>query len=137
MSEQNNPKRPYISSRDNQYRHTTKQKQTCLLKQLAQGISVRNASEKCGCGSNSFYRWRKYDEEFREAYEEYFNIELHEAEELLKSSLAENPALLQFFLKHRHPEYRTKQSIELNHTGLNTIEVKVIMPKDYTDGGEA
>ena len=55
------------------------------------------------------------------------------AEEILKQSIRENPNLLQFFLKHRHPEYKVKQSIELNHTGLDKIEVRVILPTNYQD----
>lgn len=135
MEEQSSEnKKPYINSRSGKgERHNTIKKQNCLLKKLAEGKGVRKASEECGCGNNSFYRWKKYDEEFKAKYEEYFQIELEEAEELLKQSLAENPNLLQFFLKHRHPEYRVKQSIELNHTGLNTIEVKVVLPKGYED----
>lgn len=126
-------RKPHINSRPDNKRHSTIKKQDCLLKKLAEGKGVKKAQIECGCGSYSFYRWKKYDEEFKEKYEEYFQIELQEAEDLLKQNLQENPALLQFFLKHRHPDYRVKQSIELNHTGLNTIEVKVVLPKDYKE----
>jgi len=112
-------KKGYIHTREDRQRHTTKQKQQCVLKE-------------CGCGNKSYYRWKKYDEEFGKAIEEYFNIELEMAEEILKQSIKENPNLLQFFLKHRHPEYKVKQSIDVNHNGLDKIEVKIILPDNYT-----
>jgi hypothetical protein len=136
MEEQNQedkPKRPYIYSREPKMRHQTKQKQQCIINRLSEGKSVNQATKLCGCSDVSYYRWKKYDEDFKQKIEEYFQIELEMAEELLKNSLAENPALLQFFLKHRHPEYKVKQSIELNHTGLDKIEVKVILPENYQD----
>lgn len=136
MEEQNKSNKKgnkYIPSREDKNRHSTKQKQSCLINQLASGKSVRQASKECGCSEVSFYRWKKYDEEFKEKIEEYFQIELEQAEEILKQSLQDNPALLQFFLKHRHPEYKVKQSIELNHTGLDKIEVRVILPENYKD----
>lgn len=132
MEEQSKPNRkPYIYSREDKNRHTTKQKQSCILNRLAEGKSVRQATQLCGCAETSYYRWKKYDEEFKEAIEEYFQIELEMAEEILKKSIAENPNLLQFFLKNRHPEYKVKHSIDINHKGLDTIEVKIIMPDNY------
>lgn len=136
----NKPKRPYIYSREPKNRHSTKQKQDCLLKKMASGYGIKKSCELCGCSDVSYYRWKKYDDDFKEKLEEYFQIELDQAEELLKKSLHENPNLLQFFLKHRHPEYKVKQSIELNHTGLDKIEVRVILPPNYqdtTDGGSS
>jgi hypothetical protein len=123
----------YVYSRDAKNRHSTIQKQNCIIKQLATGKSVNAASKVCGCSEVSYYRWKKYDEEFKVKIEEYFQIELEQAEEILKQSLSENPNLLQFFLKHRHPEYKVKQSIELNHTGLDKIEVRVILPTNYQE----
>ena len=123
----------YVYSRDAKNRHSTIQKQNCIINKLAEGKSVKQATKLCGCSDVSYYRWKKYDEEFKDKIEEYFQIELEQAEEILKQSLAENPNLLQFFLKHRHPEYKVKQSIELNHTGLDKIEVRVILPENYQD----
>ncbi len=120
-----------ISSREEKNRHTTKQKQQCILNRLAEGKSVQQSTKECGCGNKSYYRWKKYDEEFAKAIEEYFNIELDMAEEILKQSIKDNPNLLQFFLKHRHPEYKVKQSIDVNHNGLDKIEVKIILPDNY------
>jgi hypothetical protein len=132
----NKPKSPhgnYVYSRDAKNRHATTQKQNCIINKLAEGKSVKQATTICGCSHVSYYRWKKYDEEFKSKIEEYFQIELELAEEILKQSIAENPNLLQFFLKHRHPEYKVKQSIELNHTGLDKIEVRVILPTNYQD----
>ena len=132
----NKPKSPhgnYVYSRDRKNRHTTIQKQNCIINKLAEGKSVHQATKLCGCSDVSYYRWKKYDEEFKTKIEEYFQIELEMAEEILKQSIRENPNLLQFFLKHRHPEYKVKQSIELNHTGLDKIEVRVILPENYQD----
>lgn len=123
----------YVYSREAKNRHSTIQKQNCIINKLAEGKSVKQATKLCGCSDVSYYRWKKYDEEFKDKIEEYFQIELEQAEEILKQSLAENPNLLQFFLKHRHPEYKVKQSIELNHTGLDKIEVRVILPDNYQD----
>jgi hypothetical protein len=123
----------YVYSREAKNRHSTIQKQNCIIKQLAEGKSVKQGTKVCGCSEVSYYRWKKYDEEFKAKIEEYFQIELEQAEEILKQSLSENPNLLQFFLKHRHPEYKVKQSIELNHTGLDKIEVRVILPTNYQD----
>jgi len=125
-------KKGYIHTREDRQRHTTKQKQQCVLNKLAEGKSVQQSTKECGCGNKSYYRWKKYDEEFGKAIEEYFNIELEMAEEILKQSIKENPNLLQFFLKHRHPEYKVKQSIDVNHNGLDKIEVKIILPDNYT-----
>lgn len=137
MEQQNNdkPRKPgkYVYSRERKNRAATIQKQSCILHRLAEGKSVHNATKLCGCSQVSYYRWKKYDEEFKEKIEEYFQIELEQAEEILKQSIRENPNLLQFFLKHRHPEYKVKQSIELNHTGLDKIEVRVILPENYQD----
>ena len=136
MEQPNQPnKKPgrYVYSREAKNRHSTIQKQNCIINQLASGKSVIAATKVCGCSQVSYYRWKKYDEEFKEKIEEYFQIELEQAEEILKQSLSENPNLLQFFLKHRHPEYKVKQSIELNHTGLDKIEVRVILPTNYQD----
>ena len=132
----NKPKSPhgnYVYSRDRKNRHSTIQKQNCIINKLAEGKSVHQATKLCGCSDVSYYRWKKYDEEFKTKIEEYFQIELEMAEEILKQSIRENPNLLQFFLKHRHPEYKVKQSIELNHTGLDKIEVRVILPTNYQD----
>jgi len=123
----------YVYSREAKNRHSTIQKQNCIINKLAEGNSVKQATKLCGCSEVSYYRWKKYDEEFKDKIEEYFQIELEQAEEILKQSLTENPNLLQFFLKHRHPEYKVKQSIELNHTGLDKIEVRVILPTNYQD----
>jgi hypothetical protein len=123
----------YVYSREAKNRHSTIQKQNCIINKLAEGKSVKTATKLCGCSEVSYYRWKKYDEEFKDKIEEYFQIELEQAEEILKQSLAENPNLLQFFLKHRHPDYKVKQSIELNHTGLDKIEVRVILPTNYQD----
>jgi hypothetical protein len=123
----------YVYSREAKNRHSTIQKQNCIINKLAEGKSVKQATKLCGCSDVSYYRWKKYDEEFKDKIEEYFQIELEQAEEILKQSLAENPNLLQFFLKHRHPDYKVKQSIELNHTGLDKIEVRVILPTNYQD----
>ena len=123
----------YVYSREAKNRHSTIQKQNCIINKLAEGKSVKQATKLCGCSDVSYYRWKKYDEEFKDKIEEYFQIELEQAEEILKQSLAENPNLLKFFLKHRHPEYKVKQSIELNHTGLDKIEVRVILPDNYQD----
>lgn len=133
MEEPKEPKKAYIYSREPKNRHTTITKQNCIIKKLAEGRSVHQATKVCGCSEVSYYRWKKYDEEFKQKIEEYFQIELEQAEEILKQSLRDNPNLLQFFLKHRHPEYKVKQSIELNHTGLDKIEVKVILPENYQD----
>jgi hypothetical protein len=135
MDEQNKPKKTtkYVYSREPKNRHTTITKQNCIIKRLAEGKSVIQACKDCGTTEVSYYRWKKYDEEFKQKIEEYFQIELEQAEEILKQSLRDNPNLLQFFLKHRHPEYKVKQSIELNHTGLEKIEVKVILPNNYQD----
>lgn len=138
LNNQNNePKKykpgKYVYSRERKNRHSTIQKQNCIINKLAEGKSVQQATKICGCSEVSYYRWKKYDEEFKEKIEEYFQIELEQAEEILKKSLKENPNLLQFFLKHRHPEYKVKQSIELNHTGLDKIEVRVILPDNYQD----
>jgi hypothetical protein len=123
----------YVYSREAKNRHSTIQKQNCIINKLAEGKSVKQSTKLCGCSEVSYYRWKKYDEEFKDKIEEYFQIELEQAEEILKQSLSENPNLLQFFLKHRHPEYKVKQSIELNHTGLDKIEVRVILPTNYQD----
>ena len=123
----------YVYSREAKNRHSTIQKQNCIINKLAEGKSVKQSTKLCGCSEVSYYRWKKYDEEFKAKIEEYFQIELEQAEEILKQSLSENPNLLQFFLKHRHPEYKVKQSIELNHTGLDKIEVRVILPTNYQD----
>lgn len=139
MEQQNQDDKPkskqgnYVYSRDRKNRHTTIQKQSCIINKLAEGKSVHQATKLCGCSDVSYYRWKKYDEEFKTKIEEYFQIELEMAEEILKQSIRENPNLLQFFLKHRHPEYKVKQSIELNHTGLDKIEVRVILPTNYQD----
>jgi hypothetical protein len=136
MEEQNKPKSNhgnYVYSRNPKNRHSTIQKQQCIINRLAEGNSVQQATKICGCSEVSYYRWKKYDEEFQKKIEEYFQIELEQAEEILKQSIKENPNLLQFFLKHRHPEYKVKQSIELNHTGLDKIEVRVILPENYQD----
>jgi hypothetical protein len=123
----------YVYSREAKNRHSTIQKQNCIINKLAEGKSVKQSTKLCGCSDVSYYRWKKYDEEFKDKIEEYFQIELEQAEEILKQSLKENPNLLQFFLKHRHPEYKVKQSIELNHTGLDKIEVRVILPTNYQE----
>jgi len=136
MEQPNQPnKKPgrYVYSREAKNRHSTIQKQNCIINKLAEGKSVKQSTKLCGCSEVSYYRWKKYDEEFKDKIEEYFQIELEQAEEILKQSLSENPNLLQFFLKHRHPEYKVKQSIELNHTGLDKIEVRVILPTNYQD----
>jgi hypothetical protein len=133
MEEQNpKSKKGYIHTREDRQRHTTKQKQQCILNKLAEGKSVNQSTKECGCGNKSYYRWKKYDEEFGKAIAEYFSIELEMAEEILKESIKENPNLLQFFLKHRHPEYKVKSSIDVNHNGLNNIEVKIILPDNYS-----
>jgi len=136
MEQPNQPnKKPgrYVYSREAKNRHSTIQKQNCIINKLAEGKSVKQSTKLCGCSEVSYYRWKKYNEEFKDKIEEYFQIELEQAEEILKQSLSENPNLLQFFLKHRHPEYKVKQSIELNHTGLDKIEVRVILPTNYQD----
>jgi transposase-like protein len=135
MEEPKQPKkkRGYIFSREPKNTHSTAQKQECIILRLAEGKSVKSATKDCGCSEQSYYRWKKYDETFKAKIEEYFEIELEQAEELLKKSIKDNPNLLQFFLKHRHPEYKVKQSIELNHTGLDKIEVRVILPPNYQD----
>ena len=136
MEQPNQPnKKPgrYVYSREAKNRHSTIQKQNCIINKLAEGKSVKQSTKLCGCSEVSYYRWKKYDEEFKDKIEEYFQIELEQAEEILKQSLSENPNLLQFFLKHRHPEYKVKQSIELNHTGFDIIEVRVILPTNYQD----
>jgi len=130
-NEEPKKKRGYIFSRKPRNQEKTTNKQNCLLKQIAAGNSINESSKFCKCSAVSYHRWKKYDDVFGKKIDEQFQLKLELAEELLMNQMKDDPNLLQFFLKHRHTEYKQKQSIELNHKGLDEIVVKVILPEEY------
>lgn len=133
MEEQKPSRKPHLQQRGLRMKESRILTQKCLIKELEKGSTILGATQKCKCSEGTYYKWKKYDDDFRQKLDDLFNLQLEIAEDILKKSIEDNPNLLMFFLKHRHPEYRVRQSIELNHKGLESIEVKVILPEGYKD----
>lgn len=88
-----------------------------FLDQLKRIPIIQVACEKTGVSRNSVYRWRNEDEDFKKEME----TALSEGEALV-NDMSESQVLtlikeknfpaISFWLKHRHPKYKTRVEIE-------------------------
>lgn len=97
-----------------------------LLDYLHKTPIVEVACKQTGVGRSTYYRWRKDDEEFAEAadnaIEQSTGVINDMAEsQLIKAIKNNNMTGIMFWLKSRHPRYRTK--VEMQGTLAHTTEI--------------
>lgn len=97
-----------------------KQKET-VLSELRKTPIVQISCQKVGIGRATFYRWLKEDREFakqaQEAINEGSGLVSDVAESQLISAIKDkNMTAIIFWLKNRHPEYKTKVEIKADVT---------------------
>lgn len=113
-----------------------KQKEV-FLKCLANGDSVRSASEQCKVTRQTVYNWKEKDEEFKSAWEEALEAGIERLEDAAYNrALKGSDTLMIFLLKAKRPKvYSDKQRLE--HTGadggpinIKAIERRIVDPSD-------
>lgn len=89
------------------------QQKELIVEQLTKVPIVHHACEKIGISRASYYRWRKDDKEFAKACDEAIAkgvlLVNDMAESMLLSAIREGSITpIIFWLKNRHPAYKTK-----------------------------
>ena len=103
----------------------TKKNQKMFLEQLSKSAVIQIACEKTGIGKSTIYRWREKDKEFSKKIEEallegkLLVNDLAEAQ-LISSIKDRNIQGISYWLKHNHPNYKTRVEIE---GAINTVQV--------------
>lgn len=94
-----------------------------LIEQLKKTPIIEIAVKKTGIGRATFYRWRKNDQDFAEKVEQALDEGLASVSDLAESRLIsaiqnDHFGAIQFWLRSRHPAYKTK------------VELSTEKPKD-------
>lgn len=89
------------------------EKKVRLIDQLKKTPIVQIACEKEGIGRASYYRWRKDDHVFAETADEALSTGKNLINDLAESQLIKairdgNMTAIIYWLKHQHPDYRTR-----------------------------
>ena len=113
-----------------------KQKEV-FLKCLANGDSIRSASEQVKVVRQTVYNWKENDEEFAAAWDEAMEAGIERLEDAAYNRAMEgSDTLMIFLLKAKRPKvYSDKQRLE--HTGADggplsiaSIERRIVDPSD-------
>lgn len=86
----------------------TRKKKKEFLEVFKNSLGIITYScQKVGISRETFYRWKREDEEFKKEVEESLKIQKNDVEDrLLKAIVADNITAIIFYLKSKHPEYR-------------------------------
>ncbi len=114
-----------------------------LLEYLHKTPIVEVACKQTGVGRSTYYRWCKDDEEFAEACDDAIEqstgvINDMAESQLIKAIKNNNMTGIMFWLKSRHPRYRTKVEMQgsINHTSqVLTDEQMLLVQKSLNFAG--
>jgi ACT domain-containing protein len=87
-----------------------------LLEELKRIPIVQVACEKCGVSRNSFYKWKREDEEYEKQIEEALDYGVAFVNDMSESQLLtmikeKNWSAISFWLRHRNPKYKDKVEV--------------------------
>lgn len=114
--------------------HLTDVAKTKLLAKLATGASISASAKAAGVHRQTYYDWRKSDEEFSELADQAIEMGTDSLEDsALRQARQGNTTLMVLLLKSRRPDkYKDRSALE--HSGPNGSAIVVTTIRDHHPG---
>lgn len=115
---------------------------TLFLEYLKKTPLIEIVCQKVGISRSTIYRWKKEDKAFGKAFTEAIYLGTDVTNDAVESALLNgvqkgNPALIKFYLQHRHPaysttaaDYRARLEAELGMAGTQAMTPEQKMKLD-------